>query len=118
MAAACGAGVPAAGVLGLESDAFSADEFGAAGSVVDVAGDSLASLIGESSLTKSGSMMALRFCGVVLKVTTSLVLEGLPVMAAVVAVVAVAAAAAAVFDFRRSLDAAVCLLAGGMIKGR
>lgn len=44
-----GAGVPAAGVLGLESDAFSVVEFTvAAGSVVDVAGDSLT---GESSFT-------------------------------------------------------------------
>jgi len=36
MVAGWGAGVPAAGVLGDESDAFSALEFGAAGTVVDV----------------------------------------------------------------------------------
>jgi len=109
MAADCGAGVPAAGVFGVESDAFSV-EFVAAGSVVEVAGDSLASFTGESSLTKSGSTMERSFWDVVLSVMTRELLEGLPpVMAAVVVV-------AAVFDFRRSLDAAACLLEGGMIK--
>lgn len=58
----CGAGVPlAAGVAGLESEAFSALETGAAGRVADVAGESFASLgVGVSSFTSdSGSTIAL-----------------------------------------------------------
>lgn len=58
----CGAGVPpAAGVAGLESEAFSALDTGAAGRVVDVAGESFASLGGVSSFTSrdSGSTIAL-----------------------------------------------------------
>ena len=92
-------------MFGVESDAFSAFEFGAAGIVVEVAGDSLTSLTGVSSLIDSGSTMARSFLGVVLRVTTSVVLvvEVAPVMAAAV-----------VLDFRRSLDTAAFLLEGGM----
>jgi hypothetical protein len=110
MAAGCGAGVPAAGVLGVESDAFSAREFVAAGSVVEVAGESFVSFSGESSFAKPGSTMARSFWELVRRVTTREGLEGLPPV--IVAVVV----APAVFDFRRSLDAAWCLLDGGMIK--
>lgn len=66
----CGAGVPlAAGVAGLESDAFSALD--GAGTVVEVAGESLASsLSGVSSfLSEAGSMMARSFRGSTLRVT-------------------------------------------------
>ena len=64
----CGAGVPlAAGVAGLESDAFSAG----AGTVVEVAGESLtSSLTGVSSFFRdSGSRMARSFRGLTLRVT-------------------------------------------------
>ncbi len=62
-----GAGVPpAAGVPGVESDAFSGFEAGAAGSVFEVAGESLAGE-GESSLTAgggaAGSTIARSFSG-------------------------------------------------------
>jgi hypothetical protein len=110
MAAGCGAGVPAAGVLGVESDAFSAREFVAAGIVVEVAGDSFASFRGDSSFANSGSTMARSICEVVRRVTTREPFEGLLLVMAAVVV------AAAVLDFRRSLDAGACLLEGGMIK--
>jgi len=58
MAAGCGAGVPTAGVFGVESDAFSPLELAAAARVVEVAGDALVSLAGDSSLAKFGSRMA------------------------------------------------------------
>lgn len=105
MVAGCGAGVPAAGVVGVESDAFSALEFGAAGSVVEVSGDSL-DLIGDSSLAKSGSTMGRSLTGEVLMVTRMLV-RLLVVMAAEVA-------ALLLLGLRRSL-AVECLL-GGMIE--
>lgn len=67
-----GAGVPLpAGVAGLESEAFSAFDAGAAGTVVEVAGDSSASLGGVSSLTDGGegSMMARSLSGETVRVT-------------------------------------------------
>ncbi len=105
MAAGCGAGVPAAGVLGAESDAFSALELAAAGSVVDVAGDDLPSFTGDSSLTEAGSTIRRSFPGDVLRVTMRLSLDG----------AAVDAVAAGV-DFRRSLAAAVFLPADAMME--
>jgi len=61
MEVSCGAGVPAAGVLEFESDGISAFEAGATGIVVDVAGDSLASFMGVSSLIEVGSRINLSF---------------------------------------------------------
>lgn len=73
--AGCGAGVPAAaGVFGLESDAFSVLlEAGAAGIVADVAGESLVSLgTGDSSFFGSSSLrVCLSFSGE----TTSLTIK-------------------------------------------
>jgi hypothetical protein len=73
-----GAGVPAAGVLGDESEAFSAFEGALAGSVADVAGDSLASLAGEPSLTaEPGRTMARSFSRLTFRVTIRFGLPGL-----------------------------------------
>lgn len=101
-----GAGVPsAAGVPGVESDAFSLFEAGAAGSVFEVAGDSLAGE-GESSLMTGGaavgSRIARSFSDDTVKVTrpgdwtdSSAVFSTLS-------------------DLRRSLEAAPVLLEGAM----
>ena len=68
-----GAGVPpAAGVVGLESEALSPLEVGAACRVADVAGDScdsLMSLAGDSSLTDWGSMISRSLPGETVRVT-------------------------------------------------
>ena len=101
MAAACGAGVPGAGVFGVESEAFSL-ELGAAGSVFEVAGDSLLSLTGDSSLTDSGSTMRRSFSGDSFKVTMRLSLSLMD--AAGVDEAAVDEAGVAGLDFRRSLS--------------
>lgn len=96
------AGVPAAGgELGVESDAISVLELGAATRVAEVAGDCLA---GVSSLTKSGSTMARSFWGSTLRVMRRLDLEE----------AALVMAAAVLFDFLRSLAAAAVLLEGGI----
>ena len=110
MAAACAAGVPGAGVLGVESEAFSL-EFGAAGSVFEVAGDSLLSLTGDSSsLTDSGSTMRRSFSGDSFKVTMRLSLSLAD--AAGVDEAAVDEAGVTGVDFRRSLslDAGVAVV--------
>lgn len=88
--------MPAGGELGVESDAFSVLELGAA------TGDCLT---GVSSLTKSGSIMARSFWGGTLRVTTRLVLEDGAL---------VTAAAVMLLDLRRSLAAAVFLLEGAI----
>lgn len=66
----CGAGVPVAGVSGVESDAFSPLEWGATGRMADGAGDTLTSFIGVSSLAKSGWTMARSLCGLTLSMMT------------------------------------------------
>ena len=99
--APCGAGVSGAGVLGVESEAFSL-EFGAAGRVFEVAGDSLLSLTGDSSLTDSGSTMRRSFSGDSFKITMWLSLSLADV--AGVDEAAVDEAGVAGVDFRRSLS--------------
>lgn len=105
-----GAGVPlAAGVAGLESDAFSALE--GAGMVVEVAGESLASsLTGVSSfLSDSGSMMARSFRGSTFKVTMrDDVFSGVVLLRMGVVLVT------ALPDFRRSLVIVAVLLPDAM----
>ncbi len=100
MVADWSAGVPAGGELGVESDAFSAPELGAA------AGDCLT---GVSSLTKFGSRMARSFWGGTLRVTMRLGLGDAAV---------VTAAAVVLLDFRRSLAAAAFLLEGAITAGQ
>ncbi len=93
------AGVPAGGELGVESDALSMVELGAA------AGESLTT--GVSSLTKSGSTMARSFWGVTLSVMIWLVLgEAAAVTEEAVVVL---------LDLRRSLAAAAPFLPDGAI---
>lgn len=92
------AGVPAGGELGVESDALSMFELGAA------AGDSLT---GVSSLTKSGSTMARSFWGVTFRVTTWVDLGGDAAVTEEAVVV--------LLDLRRSLAAPAPFLPEGAI---
>lgn len=100
MVADWAAGVPAGGELGVESDAISVLELGAA------SGDCLA---GVSSLTKSGSTMACSFWDDTLRVTMWVGLgEPAPVTVAT----------AVLLDLRRSLAAAAFLLEGAIAAGK
>lgn len=106
-----------AGVLGDESDAFSVLAVGKAGSVAEVAGDSLA---GDSSLTGAVAVavalalaltLALALAGsrTACSRTTETFIVTRPGRSA-----ALSAALSAFSDLRRSLAAAAALLAGGM----
>lgn len=108
----CGAGVPlAAGVAGLESDAVSVG----AGTVVEVAGESLtSSLTGVSSfLSESGSTMARSFFGLTLRVTMR---DGFAVsgVALALALLRIGVLLAALLDFLRSFVIVAVLLPDAM----
>jgi len=111
--AGCGAGVPlAAGVPGVESEAFSALE-AAAGRVPEVAGDPFESLTGESSFREAaalGSKTARSRSGGTVRVMK----PGDDDLVALSADLSALSALSALSDLRRSLAAVAVLPEGAM----